>query len=176
MEGFYQQLEEINSFNGGREAIPRDIYFPQYTGAMPVNLPGSGLSYDGKGSFIKDAAVHERETSVFDIENQLISTALYPTGIMDAGHAIADKATWGFLLTLKLEAMVKHKIPSLRGTPKWPKLIELIHSAPNRLCVPIAGNHFFFVGKESACGAAEAVESLIDDANLFREELSQLIL
>ncbi|KAJ5225953.1 hypothetical protein N7468_007178 [Penicillium chermesinum] len=174
LEDFYKQLEEMEALNGCKDIIPRGIYLREYTGGMPVSLQAYGLKYAGKGSFSKDDVVHEHETKVFDISNHALIAALYPTSILDPVHALTDKTTWGFLMTLKLESRVRQILSSVDGPPAWQKLKDLIESAPNRLCLPVSGNHFFFVGEESARGAAEAVCKLIEETRKFQEELYNL--
>lgn len=173
LEGFYQQVEEMQVMNQGKEIIPRNIYMQEYTGGMPINLSGYGLRYDGKGAFAKDEVIHEEETKVFDTENQTLVAALYPTSIHDAMHALTDRANWGLILTLKLESMTKKSLAGISGTSGWPELINMVHSAPNRLFLPVPGNHFFFIGERSARGAAEAVNKLIDEVTQLQKELAR---
>ena len=174
---FCQQLDEMENLNGGREAIPRDLYMREYIGGTPVNLIGLRLKYDGTGNFIQDEVTHEEDTKVLDVASFPLITAIYPTSILDASHALADKASWGFLLTYKLETMIgKQGLLNLKGTPKWQQVLDLVHAAPGRLFVPVAGNHFFFVGEKSAREIADVVAKLVDDALKFQSELSSLIL
>ncbi|KAL4879967.1 hypothetical protein BJY04DRAFT_219772 [Aspergillus karnatakaensis] len=159
MEVFQRQLAKMNEVNG-REIISQDVYIREYTGGTPINLIGLGLKYDGQGEFVKDDVPHEEDTKVLDIANLPFITALAPTSILDASHALADRASWGFLLTYKLEAMIgKQGIRNVRDSDRWQQLLHLIHSAPERLCRPVPGNHFFFVGERSAKEAAEELLS-----------------
>ncbi|KAL2819307.1 hypothetical protein BDW59DRAFT_122749 [Aspergillus cavernicola] len=176
LDVFCQQLDEMETFNGGRNVIPRDIYLREYVGGTPINLIGLGLKYAGKGAFIHDEVPHEEDTRVLDIANFPLITALFPTSILDASHALADKASWGFLLTYKLESLIgKEGIRSVQGSSKWQRLADLIHSAPGRLCLPVQGNHFFFVGEDSAGEIADKVAKLVEDASAFQNELYELI-
>ncbi|KAJ0413767.1 hypothetical protein BJY00DRAFT_296306 [Aspergillus carlsbadensis] len=174
---FWRQLSEMQELNGGREIIPQELYQREYVGGTPINLIGLRLKYDGRGSFVQDEVPHEEDSRVLDIANLPLITALYPTSSLDASHALADRATWGFLLTYKLESMIgKPGIRQVQGTPKWQQLIDLVHSAPARLCLPVAGNHFFFVGEKSARDIASRVDALIHDAAEFQKELFGLVL
>lgn len=173
---FCQQLKEMESLNGGHESIPRDVYLREYTGATPINLIGLRLKYDcAAGQFIQDDVPHEEDTRVWDVASYPFMTAMYPQSILDASHALADRATWGFLLTYKLESMIGGGLKNLhRQTEKWQKVLEMVHSAPERLSVSMRGNHFFFVGEESAAETARAVVNLLDDALKFQRELCSL--
>ncbi|KAL4936789.1 hypothetical protein BDV06DRAFT_85425 [Aspergillus oleicola] len=176
VESFYDHLIEMQQLNGGREIIPRDVYLREYIGATPINLIGLGLKYDGKGDFIPDEVPHEQDSQVLNIANFPFISALYPTSVLDASHCLGDRATWGFLLTYKLEAMIgKQGVRKADEKSSWQGLSALIHSAPTRLCLPVAGNHFFFVGEQSAREVAEMVESLIEEASIFQKELFTLV-
>ncbi|KAL3490694.1 hypothetical protein BJX62DRAFT_136416 [Aspergillus germanicus] len=173
---FWRQLSEMQDINGGREIIPQELYRREYVGGTPINLIGMGLKYDGQGSFVQDEVPHEEDSRVLDIANLPLVTALYPTSSLDASHSLTDRASWGFLLTYKLESMIgKAGIRQVQGTPNWQQLMDLVHSAPARLCLPVTGNHFFFVGEKSARDTAGRVEVLIRDATKFQEELSSLV-
>ncbi|KAL5341367.1 hypothetical protein BJX70DRAFT_395757 [Aspergillus crustosus] len=172
---FYQQLAEMEAMNG-REIIPKHIYLREYIGGTPINLIGLGLKYDGTGGFTADEVPHEEDTRVLDVANWPLISALYPTSILDASHALADRASWGFLLTYKLESLIgKEGLRAVKGTPQWEQLLDLVHSAPARLCRSVPGNHFFFVGEKSAREIAEAVNRLIEDTFRFNDEVSTLI-
>ncbi|KAJ5720545.1 uncharacterized protein N7483_008479 [Penicillium malachiteum] len=163
-------------FNDKQIPIPREIFLREYVGGTPINLTGVQLKYNGQGSFIADEMTHEEDTKVFDIANIPFITALYPTSILDASHALADRATWGFLLTYQLEAMIgKQGLQKVQGTLKWQTLMDFVHSAPDRLFSPVQGSHFFFVGENSARNAARKVVKLINDAKDFQKELSEII-
>lgn len=175
VDGWSRQLSEMEEINGGQEIIPRGIYRREYLGAAPVNLIGLRLAYDGSGSFIEDRTTHEEETKVFDIANFPLISSLFPTSVRDSTHALVDRATWGFFLTYKLESMIqKQKLIGI-GEVKWGKLLEMIHQAPERLCRPVEGNHFFFIGEKSACDIAGKVVQLIEDGQAFQEELLGLL-
>lgn len=176
LDAFYRQIQEMEGLNGGHEIIPPDVYRREYIGRTPINLIGMGLKYDGKSSFVQDEVPHEEETKVFDVANFPFITALYPISILDASHALVDQASWGFLLTYKLETMIqKEALSKIQGTPKWEQLLRHVHSAPARLCVPVSGNHFFFVGERSAGEVAEKVVRLIQDARAFQDELLEIV-
>ncbi|KAJ5627141.1 hypothetical protein N7528_004568 [Penicillium herquei] len=173
---FYHQVEAMGEFNDENISIPREIFLREYVGGTPINLTGVRLKYDGQGSFIADEMTHEEDTKVFDIANIPFITALYPTSILDASHALADRATWAFLLTYQLEVMIgKQGFQKVQGSLKWQKLMDFVHSAPDRLFSPVQGTHFFFVGENSARDVAEKVMKLINDAKDFHKELSEMI-
>ncbi|KAJ6096523.1 hypothetical protein N7486_007269 [Penicillium sp. IBT 16267x] len=173
---FYQQVQAMEEFNDGQTSISKDIFLREYVGGTPINLTGVRLKYNGKGSFIQDELTHEEDTRVFDVINLPFITALYPTGILDASHALTDQATWGFLISYQLEAMIgKQGLQKVKGTAKWQQLLDFVHAAPGRLCYPVPGTHFFFVGETSAREVAEKVVQLISVAREFHQELSEIL-
>ncbi|KAJ5539436.1 hypothetical protein N7513_007768 [Penicillium frequentans] len=176
LSNFYQQVQYMEDFNDGRTSIPKDILLREYVGGTPINLTGVRLKYDGKGSFAQDELTHEEDTKVFDVINLPFITALYPTGILDASHALTDQASWGFLISYQLEAMIgKRGLQKVKETGKWQQLMDFVHAAPGRLCFPVAGSHFFFVGETSAREVAEKVVKLIAVARELQKELSEIL-
>jgi hypothetical protein len=166
----------METLNAGQTPIPKEIFLREYVGGTPINLTGVRLKYDGKGAFIQDELTHEEDTKVFDVANLPFITALYPTDILDASHALTDRASWGFLMSYQLEAMIgKQGLQKAKGAAKWQKLIDFVHAAPERLCYPAPGSHFFFVGETSASEVAAKVVTLISVAKEFKKELSLII-
>ncbi|BCS27021.1 thioesterase domain protein [Aspergillus puulaauensis] len=174
LDNFERQLSEMEELNG-HTIIPRDIYRREYVGATPINLIGLGLKYDGSG-FVRDEISHEEDSQVLNIANLPFITALYPTSILDASHAMADRASWGFLITYSLESMIgKQGLRKANESSSWQSLLELVQSAPTKLCLPVPGNHFFFIGEQSARDTAEMVDRLIREADSFQSKLRSLI-
>ncbi|KAL1892349.1 hypothetical protein Sste5346_007087 [Sporothrix stenoceras] len=178
VDAFWGQLKEMASRNGNRDSIPSDIYRREYAGATPIGLIGLGLRYDADTRlYVADEIRHEDDTRVLDVGAYPLPTALYPRSILDPSHALADRATWGFLLTYKLEALIAELggLAKLReseaAASRWQKVMDLVHNAPERLSRPMNGNHFFFIGEQSAAETAAAVENLIDDAVALQREL-----
>ncbi|KAJ5923680.1 hypothetical protein N7454_008925 [Penicillium verhagenii] len=173
---FYEQVQLMEEFNNGQTAVPKDVFLREYVGGTPINLTGVRMKYDGEGAFVQDELTHEEDTGVFDVANLPFITALYPTGIVDASHALADRASWGFLLTYQLEAMIgKRGLQSVKGTERWQELMDFVHAAPGRLCFPVLGSHFFFVGEASAREVADRVVKLISVAGEFQDTLSEIL-
>lgn len=182
LANFCDQLDEMSVLNsaasGGSpyEVIPRHVYLREYVGGTPINLVGLRLKYDRDGGVVGDESTPEEDSQVFEVANFPLISSLHPTSILDAHHALTGRAVWGFLLTYKLEAMIgKSGLRKVQGTAKWPHLMDLVQSAPARLCVPIRGNHFFFVCEQGARETAQTVASLIDEAVELRNELSELL-
>lgn len=171
-EVFGKQLDEIWSLNAGREIIPREIYRREYLGGTPINLVGLRLRYDGRGAFVPDEMPYEEETRVFEFSNLPFISAIYPTSILDANHSLSDRATWGFLMTRHLESTI---VPSKISPQKWPQVVDLVHSAPERLSIAAEGNHFFFVGERGARTTANHVVELLRRGSQVKRELSSLM-
>ncbi|KAF9886673.1 hypothetical protein FE257_011187 [Aspergillus nanangensis] len=195
VEDFCAQIREMEEGNGcgegeggssnGGEIIPREVYLRDYVGGTPINLIGLRLKYDSAISgFVRDEVAHEDETRVLEMGLFPMISAVYPTGVMDASHAIADRATWGFLLTYKLEAMIgemggweRFKKKKKKGSKEtWEKLVRLVHEAPDRLCMSAPGNHFFFVGERAAREVAAQVDGLVEEAAALEKELREFFI
>ncbi|KAJ5289448.1 uncharacterized protein N7443_009701 [Penicillium atrosanguineum] len=173
---FAQQISEMEGVNGGG-IISKDVYLEEYVGGTPIRLMGLRLRLNGDGrSFVLDEVTHEEDSRVWDFANCPLVSALCPTGAMDASHAMADIATWGFILTYQLEGLVgKQGLAKVKETGKWEKLLGFVRDAPRRLCWSVEGNHFFFVGEKAAGEVADKVSKLIDEAAMFRRELDEIL-
>lgn len=176
LESFYKQVQEMHHLNGDTMVIPHDVYFREYTGGTPINLIGLRLKYDGKGAFVQDEITHEEDTQVLNVKEFPLISMLWPTSVLDGSHALTDKAGWGFLLSYNLESTIgRERIRSMQGSPNWQKLIKFVHAAPERLSLPVVGNHFFFIGEKCAREVADKVVKLLDESIVFKAELSDLI-
>ena len=174
LESFAQQVEEMERINGS-EIIPRDVYLKEYVGGSPISLMGLRLKYDGTG-FVQDEMTHEEDSRVWDFANCPLVSGLCPDGVLDASHAMADQATWGFILTYQLEiAIGKEGLGRVQRTGKWRRLLDFVRDAPRRLCWSVDGNHFFFVGERAASEVADKVVRLIDEAVVFRREFDEIL-
>ena len=176
VEAFCRQLNAVDEANHGRKVIPRESYLREYIGATPINLIGLGLKYNGKDTFIKSETTHEEDSRIFDIGNIPFISALYPTSPLDSGHALTDKATWGFLLTYQLESMIpKGHLKHAERTLMWEKLQKFFDEAPSRMSRAMTGNHFFFVGEKGARETADRFMTLLNEGTALRAELTSIL-
>ena len=173
---FQQQISEMEWVNDG-VIIPYDVYLREYVGGTPIRLMGLRLRLnDNGGSFVLDEVTHEEDSRVWDFANCPLVSALCPDGDMDASHAMADMATWGFILIYQLEGLIgKQGLAKVNDTGMWKRLLAFVRDAPRRLCWSVEGNHFFFVGEEAAGEVADKVSKLIDEAAVFRRELDKIL-
>lgn len=175
---FAQQVSEMEGvgFNAG-EIIPKDVYLREYVGGTPIRLMGLRLRLKDDGrSFVQDEVTHEEDSRVWDFANCPLVSALVPDGDMDASHAMADMATWGFILTYQLEGFIgKEGLAKVKGTKKWERLLAFVRDAPRRLCWSVDGNHFFFIGEKAASEVAGKVAKLIDETTVFKRELDEIL-
>ena len=145
-------------------------------GPMPTQLAGLNLKYDGNAGVTKDTQVHEEETHVFKITKMPLISGLYPTSVLDASHALTDKATWNFLLTWRLESEITSgSTAKLTDQIKWNCLTQLVHSAPERMFIPFEGTHFGFIGETGAKDIAGKILELLNQSLLLQTELSQIL-
>lgn len=157
-----KQLAEMTEMNAEREIFNREAYLREYVGGSPINVIGLRLKFDGKEAFVQDCIPHKEDSRVLDVASFPLISVIYPTSIQDASHALADKASWGFLLTYKLGTMIgKEGLRNGSGTVKWQELLVLVHSAADRLSFPAPGIHFFFVGEVGARRTASNVAKLL---------------
>lgn len=184
---YWSQLEEMSRLNAESEpdqiphsAISQEIYFSQYVGAIPIRLIGLGLKYDEHSrDFAPDEARPEDDSQVFDVAHLPLVSAIYPTAIVDAHQALTNRAAWGFLLTYKLERLIRdsgalHRMGTAANAARWQQVMDLVHTATSKLCMPMRGNHFFFVGKYTAKSTAIKVAELIKVGSRLINELATL--
>jgi len=174
---FMDHIREQNSLNDGRAIIDEKSYTSDYLGGTPDGLRAWGLRYDPTTkSFVEDQTAAGRP----EFGALPVIACISGTSPLDLRHAIADKATWGFMLTYKLLADINGLSRSVSAsssldTAVWQQLLSLVHSAPELLSVSVPGNHFFFVGESGARVTAETVVGMIRKAKALQAEMSGLL-
>lgn len=170
------QVRDVGKLNGNRATIEDQVYLEEYFGYTPIRLANWGLTYTTSGPFM-----HDEWESLRDCGPENIDYAHYPyigvlhgTSAADIRHVIADKATWGMVLTYKLLADMS-KLPQIELHPRWDEIVRAVHSAPDRMHSTIEGNHFFFLGERGASAAAEAIRGLMQESRKFEVEFSALL-
>lgn len=93
---------------------------------------------------------------------------------MDPEHCLFDSQNWSICMAQK---MTKNylSIPAVGklSPDQWKSVKSLIaNSIPEKFCMTIHGNHFFFVGEAGARQTAEAIETLADRYKNFKKQLS----
>jgi hypothetical protein len=176
-EAYLAQLHEQNDLNGSRDIIDDDIYLHDYFGHTPICLTAWGLKYSDQGDFIEDKWDAPEDSRADNFGQFPIMAAIHGTSLLDIRHVLADKATWGLMLTYKLLADVKQAgLATFNEEPqRLHRLIDLVHSAPEQMTIPVDGNHFFFVGEKGARETADAIGSLMQRAEVFEATFKALL-
>lgn len=176
-KSFIAQIAEQRALNESASIISDELYLRDYFGHTPIGLTGWGFKYNGPGPLVEDkwGAVEDSHADNF-AALPLIAT-IYGTSPMDLRHVLADKATWGLMLTYKLlEDVSRSHSATIKGDPtRWKKIMDIVHSAPDKMSASVEGNHFFFVGKQGARETADAIMNLIEKSKAFVEEFSALL-
>lgn len=175
---FALQIDEQNQkFNNGRAIFPVDAYPRDYCGFTPVALTGWGFRYDHEScKFVVDNYISTEDAAADQFEHWPMIVALTGTSPLDARHVITDQAIWSYMLTRKLMHMIEViGVKKLNKKGNWQKLIELVHSLPNKMCYSVPGNHFFFIGESGARKTAEIIIGHLEKAREFQSEFEALL-
>lgn len=170
-QGFYAQVRAQGARNQTGEIIPEATFLREYYGNAPVNLLGYTLKHDGEG-FVDDGGLCVGDSEVSDFASFPWISTLFPDNESDARHALADKAMWGFIFTMKLTAMVERAKPI---GDSWQRVATLVAAIPDRLSACIEGNHYFFLGEKGARETAKAIASQWETYKVLRSELVSLL-
>lgn len=164
-EVWVADLNEVEA-REGRKVIDPDAYRIYYAARTPPGLMGEpGLC--GVGAIAPP-----------NWEDYPLIAAISPWGLSDARHALADKATWGFINAQAL--LRRHVLPMIAerqglSEPAWARLLVLFEMLPGRLHRHVPGNHFCFVGKSGALATTTAIAELLSAACAVHTELGDLL-
>jgi hypothetical protein len=176
--------QNLSSANPSVSVIPDDMYLSDYFGHTPIGLTSWGFRYsehdDGEGNFVADEWEAIEDSRADNFGELPFITAIHGFSPLDIRHVVADKATWGLMLTYKLLADIGRSDLDLEGgylmmDDNWTKLIGLVHSAPSRMTSCVHGNHFFFLGERGAKETADVIDSQIQYAEDFKAEFTELL-
>lgn len=175
--------EQSLSGSSSGDIIPDDVYLRDYLGYTPVGLTSWGFRFsyqNGVASLIKDEWEVVEDSRADNFGNLPFMTAIYGSSPEDLRHTVADKATWGLMLTYKLLADIeRYKAEAgpgqLVNDDNWIKLLALVHSAPDEMSNIIDGTHLFFLGDRGARTTADLIELHIRRAKNFQDKFLSLL-
>ncbi|KAF2101134.1 thioesterase domain protein [Rhizodiscina lignyota] len=199
---FLGQLHEQNSINDGREIIPDDIYVREYMGYFPISMGAFGLRYSKQ----EDKLVEDRDIG-FEVADEVgpadlpFLGAIVGDSPLDFRHSVADKATWGFIMTYQLMAAVDKLLPlplpdanlklsaeelrSLAAREKtlWmsknrdkaEKIMKVIQETVDSLIFVVHGNHHLFIGERGAKQTMESTMELLARIEHFKANLATIL-
>lgn len=174
--GWLKQLAK-NDAENGHAAIPEEIFRAEYVGDMSVGQQGYGEVYRN-GKFELDHMAQATDYGAFAFEDYPLVTVLEDDDPSDARHGLADSANWAlYNANMVVNRYIAGNKVNLDSLPpeRWRALLTLTRGLPQRLSIPVTGNHFFFVGQAGAKRASEAVEQAIGRAREVKEEFSKVL-
>lgn len=172
---FLIQLQEQRSVNGCKTIIPEDVYLREYVGNFPVGLGCYGISWSPQEkAFIEDATTAYEVADEMPFAELPFLCSISCDSPADLRHSIADKYTWGLLLTYKLLGGIKPGVKAAlcKDSARGKEAIRLIHSAPEIFSAAIEGGHDFFIGEKGAKRTAELVVEFEKRLRDFKQELA----
>lgn len=176
-QGWIRQLAANDTDNGGRIAIPEDIYRRAYLGPISVQTQGYGQVYRN-GRFEIDEAAQTADYNPFAYDTFPLVVVLANEEVADSRHVLLDRAYWTFYNahTVTNRYLAANGVkPDTLPLERWQALNELAAQADERLTVPVGGNHFFFVGEQGARTTAYAVTRAIAAAERFEQDAMDAI-
>ncbi|MEZ5910713.1 MAG: hypothetical protein R3D31_18100 [Hyphomicrobiaceae bacterium] len=168
-----RQLDEVEATER-RVVLPREVFLSEYVGDFPVSLYGYGQIYRD-GRFVRDHMAQAMDIKSFAFDDFPVMGTLTPSGRLDARHALTDRAVWGlYNIQTVVQRLVRASGCRLDDLPEaaWRRLVALSDALPERLCLRMPGNHFFFVGETGARATAAAVATLITRAKAVEAEVA----
>ncbi|KAF8206438.1 thioesterase domain protein [Mycena galopus ATCC 62051] len=175
-KGFYAHVRAQGALNH-KEIIPEATYVREYYGNTPISLLGYTLKHDREGGrFVDDGGLSIGDSEGSEFARFPWIATVCPDSEDDTRHALADKAAWGFIFTMKLAGMVEDA--KSKGGPlgdSWERVAALVAAIPERLATRIEGNHFFFVGEQGARETAKAIASHWETLQILRSEVMSLL-
>src|SRR3972149_6246793 len=173
---FCKEIEEQSQLNG-EVIIPKEYYFVDFLGDIPVALMGTN-EYFENGHFDTNIEKSFEDKNFFAFTEYPMIANISGDSRLAPYHPIVDKWTWGFLITRKVyhDYFVKNQ-PSLSKISKarFYEFVDYINNLPNRLLKAISGNHFLFVGRYGAQKIADYVEYFDKEIEKIELELKTFL-
>ena len=176
-DDWYAQIQSNIMPSQVRDIIPKDIYYNDYVGHMPVNLLGQGIAHHDDG-FIPSGLTFIEDSKGYDLASFPLMTTILTDNIIDSRHALTDQALWSPFLIGHIYAQYFEKqnlTPESIGVKKWRATVKLLRAAPQQLSTETTGNHLFFVGEVGAKEAASNIAQLEQRVHSFRGKLAKLM-
>jgi hypothetical protein len=174
--GWLKQLA-TNDIENGHAAIPEEVFRTEYVGDISVGQQGYGEVYRN-GKFELDHMAQAIDYGAFAFEDYPLVTVLENDDPADARHSLADGANWGLynanMVVNRYIAGNKVKLETI-SPDRWRALLTLTRSLPERLSLPVRGNHFFFVGQAGAKRTGDAVEEAIQRARSVKDDYAKIL-
>lgn len=168
---FYQWIEEQSKYNG-HTIIPREVYFSQFLGNIPIALGAEGYHYKNN-KFIFNVDETLKESGIFDFSKLPWIAQIHDDSPVTMKISLIDPYSWYFLLTQMLyQNYLKNIKVDTLDDANYGRLSDLINSIPKELTMVVHGNHMFFVGQKGAAETADNIDHLIDSANRIRKQLT----
>ncbi|WP_443660566.1 hypothetical protein [Clostridium algidicarnis] len=176
---WYNQININSHINCKNEIIPKDVYYNEYIGSMPVNLKGTGTKYHN-GEFVASELEFIGDSKSYDYANFPLMTTIVTDNIIDSRHALSDQSIWGAYLISKIycDYIEKNKMKIIfnkLSAESWKSFVELVRTSPIELSMETQGNHFFFVGESGAHYAALCVKKLERKVKLFKTNIEDIL-
>ena len=156
------QCLHVQNELSGAELISDARFLADYAGAFPVNLAATALRYRD-GRFVPDQDADCADTGVWDYASFPALAVMTHDSVVDARHALSDRANWSLHMTQSLGArrlwgggVNLAKLPAT----SFAALCDLMSSVPERLSARIPGTHLFFVGEVGARATVHALDEL----------------
>jgi hypothetical protein len=173
---FWKEIEEQSQLNG-EGLIPKDNYFRDLLGDIPVALMGTNECFEN-GHFVTNIEKSFEDKNFFAYTEYPIIASISGNSKLAPYHPLVDKATWGFLIVRKVyhDYFVKNQeLLSRMSKAKFHEFIDYVNNLPHRLLKVVLGNHFLLVGRYGAQKVADYVEHFDKEIQAIKEELSTFL-
>ncbi|KAI1616724.1 hypothetical protein EDD37DRAFT_617691 [Exophiala viscosa] len=172
---FLIQLQEQRAINGGKPIIPEEVYLREYMGNFPIGVGCYGVKWSHQEqAFVVDANTGYEVADEMALAELPFVCSISCDSPADLRHSVADKYTWGFMLTFKLFGGIKPSVRAAlhRNAEEGREVIRLIHSAPEILSATVEGGHDCFIGERGAKRTAELVVEFEKRLVNFKQEFA----
>ncbi|CAI7636506.1 unnamed protein product [Penicillium glandicola] len=178
---FLRQLDEqdkINHLSEGRQLIEPAIYEKEYIGATPIGITTFGFRFDTKiHKFVAEENKWQllEDGQAQDFGSLPPMAAIYPTSGLDFRHGITDKATWSYLITQRIMAILGQDHRLAVGRLSFQNLQKIVLGIPELMTADILGNHFFFVGESGARRTVETVIGFLSNSIVVQRNIEEIL-
>jgi hypothetical protein len=170
-ELFWKEIEKQSQLNE-QELIPKDTYFMDFLGDIPVALMGTVECFKN-GHFVRDIEKSFEDKNYFAFTEYPVIANISGDSKQAPYHPIVDKWTWGFLITRKIyhDYFIKNQESMYKiSDEEFKEFVKYVTRLPDRLYSLVSGNHFLFVGRYGAQRTADYVEHFDKETQEIEQE------
>lgn len=168
-------MQQIEAMLG--KSIDPKRYEELFLGAIPINLLGTSLVYQG-GQIQDDIASSMEDRQSFNFAQSTLVVSISGNLQQAPYHPILDQMTWSHINIRKIyHSYLLPLFSQIQQLPdnQWHQLLILLEAFTKRAAYSVDGNHFFLINKSCTHQVVKVMQTAEKDIIEFRKALADLL-